>query len=147
VIPALLVFLAFNTVLCEDVLAFADLDAVKSEPDLNHRSELALLNADEKIDQARQAYQDGNEAAEGAAIQEVAESVAVCYQALELTRGEPRKNKYYKRAELRVSALMRRLTGFRDEVSFDFRPSVEAALKKLSDIHDELLSDIMSKKK
>ena len=135
-IPALLIF-----------LAFADLAAVKSEPDLNRRSELALLNADEKIDDARKAYQAGNEAAETADIQEVAESVTLCYQSLEKTRSEPRKSKYYKRAELKVSALMRRLSGFRDEVSFDFRPNVEAVLKRLSDIHDELLSDIMSRKK
>jgi hypothetical protein len=128
-------------------LAFADIAAVKLEPDLNRRSELALMNADEKIDEARQAYQAGNEPAEQTAIQEVAESVTVCYEALEKTRSEPRKSKYYKRAELKVSALMRRLSGFRDEVSFDFRPTVEAALKRLSDIHDELLSDIMSRKK
>ena len=135
-IPALLVF-----------LAFADLASVKDEPDLNRRSELALVVADQKIDEARQAYQEGNEPAEQADIKDVAESVALCYQALEKTPGEPRKSKYYKRAELKVSALMRRLSGFRDEVSFDFRPNVEAALKRLSDIHDELLSDIMSKKK
>jgi hypothetical protein len=129
------------------LLAFADLEAVKTEPDLNRRSELALLNADEKIDRAREAYQAGNEAIEEAAMQEVAESVTICYQSLEKTRGEPRKSKYYKRAELKVSALMRRLSGFRDEVSFDFRPNVEAVLKRLSDIHDELLSDIMSRRK
>ena len=133
--PALLLFLAF------------DLTAAKAEPDLNRRSELALVNADVKIDEARQAYQAGNEEAEEAAIQEGAESVTLCYQSLEKARGEPRKSKYYKRAELKVSALMRRLSGFRDEVSFDFRPNVEAALKRLSDIHDELLSDIMSRKK
>jgi hypothetical protein len=127
--------------------AFADLAAVKAEPDLNRRSELALLNADEKIDQARQAYQAGNEAAHDAAIQEVAESVTVCYDALEKTHGAPRKSRYYKHAELKVSALMRRLSSFRDEVSFDFRPKVEEVLKRLSDIHDELLSDIMSRKK
>jgi hypothetical protein len=128
-------------------LAFADLAAVKTEPDLNRRSELALINADEKIDQARQAYQAGNQAGEEAAIQEVSESVTLSYDSLEQTHGAPRKSKYYKRAELKVSALMRRLSGFRDEVSFDFRPQVDAALKKLSDIHDELLSDIMSKRK
>jgi hypothetical protein len=129
------------------LLAFADIAAVKSEPDLNRRSELALLNADEKIDQARQAYMDGNEAAQEAAIQEIADSVSLCYDSLEQTHSTPRKSKYYKRAELKVSALMRRLSGFRDEVSFDFRPRVDIVLKKLSDIHDELLSDIMSRKK
>ncbi len=128
-------------------LAFADLDTVKAEPDLNRRSELALVNADEKIDQARQAYQAGNDAAEAAAIQEVAESVTLSYDALEKTHGAPRKSRYYKRAELKVSALMRRLSGFRDEVSFDFRPKVDEVLKRLSDVHDELLSDIMSRKK
>jgi len=128
-------------------LAFADLDVARSEPDLNRRSELALMNADDKIDQARQAYQAGNEAAEEAAIQEVAESVTLSYDSLEKTHGAPRKSRYYKRAELKVSALMRRLSGFRDEVSFDFRPKVDEALKRLSDVHDELLSDIMSRKK
>ena len=128
-------------------LAFADLDTVKGEPDLNRRSELALVNADAKIDQARQAYQAGDEAAETAAIQEVAESVTLSYDALEKTHGAPRKSRYYKRAELKVSALMRRLSGFRDEVSFDFRPKVDEVLKRLSDVHDELLSDIMSRKK
>ncbi len=128
-------------------LAFADLDAARSEPDLNRRSELALMNADEQIDQARQAYQAGNDAAEEAAIQEVAESVTLSYDSLEKTHGAPRKSRYYKHAELKVSALMRRLSSFRDEVSFDFRPKVDQVLKRLSDIHDELLSDIMSRKK
>ena len=134
--PALVIF-----------LAFADLASVKAEPDLNRRSELALLNADEKIDAARQAYQAGNESAEDAAIQAVADSVTLCYEALEQTHGAPRKNRYYKKAELKVSALMRRLSGFRDEVSFDFRPKVDVVLKRISDIHDELLSDIMSRRK
>jgi hypothetical protein len=128
-------------------LAFADIASVKTEPDPNRRSELALLNADEKIDQARQAYQAGNDGAEEAAIQEVADSVALSYASLELAHGEPRKSRYYKHAELRVSVLMRRLSGFRDEVGFELRPHVEAVLKRLSDIHDELISDIMSRKK
>jgi hypothetical protein len=128
-------------------LAFADIATVKTEADPNRRSELALLNADEKIDQARQAYQAGNEGAEEAAIQEVADSVALCYASLEQAHGEPRKSRYYKHAELKVSVMMRRLSGFRDEVGFELRPHVEAVLKRLSDIHDELISDIMSRKK
>jgi hypothetical protein len=128
-------------------LAFADITSVKTEPDPNRRSEMALVNADAKIDEARQAYQAGNETAEDAAIQEVADSVTLCYASLEQTHGEPRKNRYYKHAELKVSVLMRRLSGFRDEVGFEFRPRVEAVLQKLSDIHDQLISDIMSRRK
>jgi hypothetical protein len=128
-------------------LAFADISSVKTEADPNRRSELALVNADQKIDEARQAYQAGNEGAEDAAIQEVAESVTLCYSSLEQAHGEPRKSRYYKHAELKVSALMRRVSGLRDEVGFELRPRVEAVLKKLSDIHDQLISDIMSRKK
>jgi hypothetical protein len=128
-------------------LAFADIATLKTEPDPNRRSELALVNADAKIDEARQAYQAGNEGAEDAAIQEVADLVTLCYSSLEQTHGEPRKSRYFKHAELRVSVLMRRLSGFRDEVGFELRPHVEDVLKKLSDIHDQLISDIMSRKK
>jgi hypothetical protein len=128
-------------------LAFADLASVKTEPDPNHRSEMALLNADDKLAAARQAYQTGDEAAERAAIQEIQDSVLLCYSSLEQTHGAPRNSRYYKRAELKVSALMRRLAGFRDEVSFDFRSQVDTVLKKVSDVHDDLLTDIMSKKK
>jgi hypothetical protein len=129
------------------LFAFADLAGLKAEPDLNRRSELALTNADEDIDQARKAYQEGDQAAVEAAIRELSESVTLSYDALQQTHTAPRKSKYYKRAELKVSALMRRLAGLRDEVSFDFRPPVDAALKTLSDVHDELLSEIMSRKK
>ena len=120
---------------------------MKAEPDLNRRSELALVNADEKIDDARKAYKAGDEAAQQAAIAGSGRVGGRLLRALEQTRSEPRKSKYYKHAELKVSALMRRLSGFRDEVRFEFRPQVEAVMKKLSDIHDQLISDIMSRKK
>jgi hypothetical protein len=129
------------------VLAFFDLAAVKAEPDLNRRSDMALANAEEKLDAAKEAYRAGNDAAEAAAVQEIGESVELCYESLEQTHGAPRKSRFYKRAELKTSELMRRLAGFRDEVNFELRPNVDAVLKKVSDIHDQLLSDIMSRKK
>ncbi len=129
------------------LIAFGDLAAVKAEPDFDKRSELALANAERAMDDAHKAYGAADDKAEQAALDELAESVAVCYDALQQSHQAPRKSKYYKRAELRVRALMRRLAGFRDEVSFDARQSVESVLKKLSDVHDQLLADIMSKKK
>ncbi len=128
-------------------LVFADIAAVKSEPDLEKRSDLALANADREMDEARQAYSGGDQKAADAAISELTESIEVCYDALQHARTPPRKSKYYKHAEQRVGALIRRLSGFRDEVSYDSRALVEAALKKVSDVHDELIADIMSKKK
>ena len=129
------------------MLALGDLPAVKSEPDLEKRSELALANADGQIDEARKAYSGGDEKTVEAALDEVVQSVGVSYDALEHAHTTPRKSKYYKHAELKVRALIRRLNGFRDEVGFDAQQSVEAVIKRLSDVHDQLISDIMSKKK
>jgi hypothetical protein len=129
------------------LIAFGDITAVRSEPDLEKRSEVALANAEREMDEARKAYSGGDDKTTQAALDELAESVGVSYDALEHAHTPPRKSKYYKRAELRVRALIRRLTGFRDEVNFDSRQQVEVVLKKLSDVHDELIADIMSKKK
>ena len=129
------------------LLAFGDIAAVKSETDLEKRSELALANADRAIDAAKQAYKDGDDKAAQAAIQEVGESVEVSYDALEHAHKAPRKSKYYKSAELKVRALLRRLASFRDEVSFDARQPVDGVIKRLSDVHDRLIEGIMSKKK
>ena len=129
------------------LIAFADLTGVKSEPDLEKRSELALANADRAIDEARDAYTSGNEKAQQAALIEVQESVETSYQALEHSNKPPRRSKYYKNAELKVRALMRRLTSLREEVGFEARQSVDAVIKKLSDVHDQLINDVMSKKK
>ena len=129
------------------LIAFADITTVKSEPDLEKRSELALANADRAIDEAKQAYNNGNDKAEQTALVEVQESVEACYDALEHTNKAPRKSKYYKSAELKVRALIRRLASFRDEVGVDTRQSVDAVMKKLSDVHDQLVNDVMSKRK
>jgi hypothetical protein len=129
------------------IFAFADITAVKSEPDLEKRSELALANADRAIDDAKVAYNSGNDQAQHAALIEVQESVEASYEALEHSNKNPRRSKYYKNAELKVRALMRRLISFREEVSFDTRQSVDAVIKKLSEVHDQLINDVMSKKK
>jgi hypothetical protein len=129
------------------LIAFADLTAVKAEPDFNKKSELALANADHEVDVAHQAYSAADDKAFHAALDEIVESVDLSYDSLKQTHKAPRKSKYYKRAELKVQALLRRLASFRDEVSYEARPPVQAVFKKLSDLHDHLLADIMSKKK
>ncbi|HEX4593676.1 MAG TPA: hypothetical protein VH157_05360 [Bryobacteraceae bacterium] len=129
------------------LIAFADITAVKSEPDLEKRSELALANADRAVGEAREAYNSGNDKVQQAALLEVQQSVEASYDALEHSNKAPRRSKYYKNAELKVRALIRRLGSFRDEVSFETQQSVEAVIKKLSDVHDQLINDVMSKKK
>jgi hypothetical protein len=128
-------------------LAFSDIAAVRAEPDSDKRSELALVNADHQLDHARQTYQGGDQGAAEAALKEVSESVDVCYDALQESHTPPRKSKYYKRAELKLQALLRRLNGFREDSGFEMQPAVDAVVKKVSEVHDRLIADIMSKKK
>jgi hypothetical protein len=129
------------------LLAFGDIAAVKSEPDLERRSELALAHADKEIDAAKHAYTGGDEKAEQQALVDVRELVDVSYDALEHTKQAPRRSKYYKNAELKLRALLRRLNSFRDEVGFESREAVDVVIKRVSYVHDELLGAIMSKKK
>jgi hypothetical protein len=128
-------------------LALGDIGAIKGEPDLEKRSELALANADQQIDAARQAYGSGDMKTEQAALNEIQESVEASYDALEHTTKAPRKSKYYKRAELKVQALLRRLQTLKNDVSVDDQPAVDSVVKRLQEIHDQLLAEIMSKKK
>lgn len=127
-------------------LAFLELGPIKAEPDVEKRSELALANADHEIDSARQAYNAGDLSAEQTALNEVRDSVELSYDSLEQSHKTPRKSKYYKNAELKVQALLRRLRSFKDEVDVDHRPAVDAVMNKLQQIHDTLLTEIMSKK-
>lgn len=128
-------------------LLFGDLGAVKAEPDLEKRSELALTNAEHEVDEARQAYKDGKADQIAGALAEVSDSADICYDSLARASTPARRSKYYKRAEMRTRTLIRRLTSLRDDMSFDVRPQVETVIKKVSDVHDELLADIMSRKK
>ena len=106
-----------------------------------------MTNADKAIDAARQAYNGGDKDAEQAALTEIQELVDVSIESLESTHKAPRNNKYYKRAELKVGALLRRLHSLRDETAFDGRQAVDVVMSRLSEVHDQLINAIMSKKK
>jgi hypothetical protein len=127
------------------MLAF-DIAGVKAEPDLEKRSELALANADRQIDEAREAYRSGDIKKMDAALQELRDSANLSLESLEQAHKKARNNKYYKRAELKIRALLRRLSGLRDEVGVDERKQIEAVRERLQEVHEQVLVSIMSKK-
>ncbi len=131
------------------VLALAaDLAGVKSEPNLEKRSDRALDYANAALDAARDAYNKGDYDASKADLEEVGASVDLAYEALEKTGKDPRRDpKWFKRAEMRTRELLRRLEGLRETFSFYDRPSVETVRDHISVIHDNLLQAIMSKRK
>jgi hypothetical protein len=125
-------------------LAF-DLAAIKLEPNLERRSDLALGNASSAMDTARDAAAD--DAKLKAALTEVRESVDLAYQSLVESGKSARRNpKFFKRAELKTRELMRRLEGLAQAVDADDRVFVESVRERVSKVHDDLIQDIMQKK-
>lgn len=129
------------------LLMATDLPTIKALPDLEKRSELALANADADVTAAREAYNQGELAKMQTILQDLRDSVNVSLQSLEDTHKRARNSKYYKQAELKTRALARRLMTLADEVSVDDRKTVEDARQRVLDVHDQLLGDIMGKKK
>lgn len=125
----------------------ADLASVRSEPNLERRSEMALDYANQSVDAARDAYNAADAAKMQAALAEAQEAVDLAYQALSESGKNPRNNKYFKRAELRTRELVRRLNGLAQTVDVDDRDPVNKIRDHVAEVHDNLLQGIMSKKK
>jgi hypothetical protein len=125
-------------------LAF-DLTSVKSEPNLEKRSELALDHANVSLDAARDDYNAGNVDKTQTELEEMCESVDVAYEALTDSGKDPRRDpKFFKRAELRTSELLRRLEGVAQEMS-GLDGTIANVRARISVVHDNLLKGILSK--
>lgn len=120
---------------------------IKTEPNLERRSQMALDHAKTALDRARDAWNGGDGAAALAAMTETGDSVDLAYQSLEESaKGSHRNARLYKRAELATRDLLRRISGLRDTVSIDDRAAVETVRDRIAKIHDDLLDDLLSKK-
>ena len=129
------------------VMSAGEFPAVMAEANLEKRSDIALREADKMTTAAKTAYEAKNIEDFKARIADVQELVALSYQSLQDTGKRARRNpKYFKRAEMSIRALMRRLDSLANDVSIEDRPIVEAAHKELNTVHENVLHDIMSKK-
>ena len=126
-------------------LAF-DLAAVKSEPNLEKRSELALEHANVALDAARDDYNAGDVGKSQSELEEVCDSVDLAYEALADTGKDPHKDsKFFKRAELRINELMRRLESLAPGMSGVDRGTLDNVRARISAVHDKLLTGIMTR--
>jgi hypothetical protein len=124
-----------------------DLSAIKTEPNLERRSDRAADNAVVAFDAAREAFDGGNIEKAKAALDEVRESVDLAYQSLEESGKDARRNpKFFKKAELKTRDLLRRLEGMAKAVSIEDRALVEKVRDRVAQVHDDLIKDIMKKK-
>jgi hypothetical protein len=128
------------------VLLALDLSTIRSEPNLEKRSDLALEHANTALDSARDAVTAGDSAKVQAALAEVRESVELSWHSLTDTGKYARNNNFFKRAEVRTRAFLRRLDGLHDIAQVEDQPAIEKVRARVVEIHDELIQGIMSKK-
>jgi hypothetical protein len=125
-----------------------DLSRLQSEPNLEKRAHAALENAEEALRLARDAYTSGDPAAAESRVEEVGQSVEMADTTLKQTGKNPsRSPKHFKYAELRTRELLRKLDGFRDDMSVADRPALDRVIATVQKIHDAWLEGIMGKKK
>ena len=139
---------AIGVVLMAASLAAAfDMSAVKAEPDPEKRARAALDYANSSITTARSAYGNSEYKKALAALDEVSDAVDLCMASLDATGKSARKSpKAFKKAEMQMSEMMRRLKSVENDFGVDDRPAVERVQQRLQDAHDRLISSIMGKK-
>ena len=115
--------------------------ALKAEHDPAKRSEKALTLADTAFDNARDYYNKGDIQKGDAEPEDMTNALNVCVGSLEAAH----KAKFYKKAELQVAYLQRRMQGLMDDIEIQKRGWAEYTQRKLEEIHDKLLSGVMRK--
>ena len=100
------------------------------------------------VDRAKQFASDAKYDKLHEAVIEVQESVELCQESLAATGKDPRKNtKQFKKIEMRIHNLIRRLRGFAGEVSVEDKPAIEKVANRLDEINDEIVTGIFTKRK
>lgn len=130
-------------------LAFSEIPPVViAESNLEKRSDLALKAADEAISAASKTYvATGELSSFESHLKSVEDLTRLSLKSLhDSGKRASRSPKYFKRAEMKLRSLLRRMETLTTDVSAEDRPRVEAVKKVMSETHEQILHDIMSKK-
>jgi site-specific recombinase len=114
---------------------------LKTEHDPARRSEKALVLADEAFEDAKDMYNKGEVHKADARLDDMTTALKECVDSLD----EAHKAKFYKKAELRVAFLQRRMQGLVDELSIQERGWAEYTNRKLDELHEKMLDGVMRK--
>ena len=125
-----------------------DLASIQQEPNLERRNQLALECASSALDTARTAYQANDLDKTRVSLDEVGEAVSLAYGSLKQTGKEARRDpKLFKRTELATRQMLRRIEGMAESMNFEDRSLLDKLRERVTAVHEELLQDIMGKKK
>jgi hypothetical protein len=114
---------------------------VNLEHDPGKRSELALTYAKDFFESARDAYGKGDIHTGDRELEQMTKALNLCMDSLEAAN----KSKFYKKAELRVANLQRRLADLIENLNVGERGWAEQTGRKVEAIHEKLLSGAMRK--
>ena len=114
---------------------------INQEHDPGKRSELALSMADESFDNARGYYDKGAIDKGDAALDNMTHALDVCVQSLAVSN----KARLYKKAEMKVAYLQRRMSNLVSDLGVEERGWAEQTKRRLEEIHDKLLDGVMRK--
>ncbi|MGC2661226.1 MAG: hypothetical protein WA324_25010 [Bryobacteraceae bacterium] len=118
------------------------IDELRAERDPSRRSDKALQLADQAFDEARGFYDKGQIHKGDAELDAMTQALHECVESLDtLHHGAG----HYKKAELHVAALQRRLKGLVDDLGVEERGWAEFTQRKIDEIHDQLLAGVMKK--
>ena len=109
--PVLLVLVLTASLQAQETL----LTELKTEHDPCKRSDKALIFADTLFDNARDLYGKGDVHNGDAQLDNMTKMLKECLQSLESAN----KSRYFKKAELRVAMLQRRMQGLLDDLNLE----------------------------
>lgn len=129
-------------------LLASDLKQLRSEPNLEHRAQLALQQAAQSFSEAKTDYAAGNRDKTAHDLDDMQTAVEIARSALTDTGKNPRKHtKPFKLAETETRDLLRRLDGLENSMDLDDRKLIESPKAKVQEAHDEWLNEIISGRK
>jgi hypothetical protein len=114
---------------------------LQAEHDPGKRSDKALIFANDAFESARAAYIKGEIRQGDTHLEDMTNVLNQCLEALDAVN----KGRYYKKAEIRVATLLRRMQGLIDDLNAEDRGWAEYTHRKLDEIHDQLLKGVMKK--
>jgi hypothetical protein len=118
----------------------ADLAAVKAEPNLEKRAEKALVFAGEVVTAMRGELDRNDVAKIQAQLKDFEAAVELAVDSLKATGKNARRNpKHFKKTELRLRELLRRLETLRQDMSLDDRPVLDGVKAQVEKRIDELV--------
>lgn len=134
-------FCLFFLALAVSLPAQSPLAELKMEHDPAKRAERAVALAETDFDNARAFYDKGEIEKGDEQLEKMINALNECVVSLQ----EAHKAKFYKKPEMKVAYLQRRMSGLLDDLGIQVRGWAEYTQRKLEEVHDKLLEGAMRK--